>query len=364
MRNILKRPILVFPSGTPCALEYLERAAGNEMEVIGASSLEQDPSRKCYRSWVYLPHIADSGFSDALKKIVADFDIGGIYAAHRVVWDFLNRKLEEIVSGVSLINDSPLDAELYQYRIALKDAQQIIEKPDEFADSSVEAKPAMTRIEMASLLRHSELIPGMCEREKIYALYELSRRASSGDVVEIGSWWGKSAFVLLFLAGHYKIGKMLCVDPWSNEHLIQGDEKGLLDNIRVSAEEALTVFKMNLLPYANGRLNYLRMASVKACDHYQDCRVVQTDIFGKTAYSGEIVILHIDGNHSYSNVLADVAAWSPLVIPGGWIIIDDYCWPYGDGPRKAGDEFLKANEHKNIISFVAGGALFVQVPCR
>ena len=356
----MKKSILIFPAGMPRALEYLDRALGEGRYVIGASSLAHDPSRERYPAWLYLPFITDPEFNDALRQAIVDFNIGGIFTPNLVVWDCLNRGLKELAPGVALVNDSPIDTELSPYRKAQQFAQSVIEQPVLLA-SDCAAKPALPLIEIASLFRHAELIPGMCDHDKFRALYEISRRCPTGDIVEIGSWWGKSAFVLARLACCYDIGKLLCVDPWSNEHLIQNDEKGLIDSIPVSAEEAFNVFQMNLLPYANGKLNYLRMPSTEAAGHYRNHPTVQNTSFGETTYAGHIAILHIDGNHSYANASADVASWNNLVIHGGWIIIDDYTWPFGDGPQRVGDEFLAENHEKIDVSFVMGSALFIQL---
>jgi cephalosporin hydroxylase len=345
----VKKPILIFPAGMPRALEYLDRALAEGKDVIGASSLADDPVRECYPAWLYLPYITAPEFNDALSQAIVNFNIGGIYTPNPVVWDYLNQGLKELAPGISLVNDSPIDTELSSYRKAQQFGQSVIDKPILLL-FACEAKPAMSLIEIASLFRHAELIPGMCDHDKIRALYEIARRSPTGDIVEIGSWWGKSAFVLARLACCYGIGKLLCVDPWSNEHLIQNDAMGLVDSIPV-----------NLLPYANGKLNYLRMPSTEAAGHYRNHKVVQTATFGETAYSGHIAILHIDGNHSYANACADVTSWSNLVIPGGWIVIDDYIWPYGDGPQRAGDEFLAENHEKIATSFVMGSALFIQL---
>ena len=70
--------------------------------------------------------------------------------------------------------------------------------------------------------------------------------------------------------------------------------------------------------------------------------------------------LHVDGNHSYESARADVDAWADLVIAGGWIIIDDYIWPYGDGPQRVGDEFLRSHQGEIACAFVMGSALFIQ----
>ena len=54
------------------------------------------------------------------------------------------------------------------------------------------------------------------------------------------------------------------------------------------------------------------------------------------------------------------ALWSPLVPPGGWVAIDDYCWRYGDGPKRAGDALLDQWGEDVARAFVAGDCLFIQ----
>jgi hypothetical protein len=203
----------------------------------------------------------------------------------------------------------------------------------------------------------------MCDNEKISALCEIARYSPQGDVVEIGSWWGKSAFILARLARCYGVGKILCVDPWSSNYLVQCDEGGLVDGgiAQYDCDEALRVFEMNLLPYNANDINYLRMPSTEGAKYYSNYKSVTTDSFGSTDYCGEIAILHIDGNHSYEAAKADIEAWTGYVVAGGWIIIDDYVWPYGDGPKRVGDEYLVENYCRICTAFVMGTALFIQL---
>ena len=56
----------------------------------------------------------------------------------------------------------------------------------------------------------------------MHATIEAMRHAPAGDVVEIGSWWGKSAALFVLLARRFDIGSVLCVDPWSR----RGDDPG------------------------------------------------------------------------------------------------------------------------------------------
>jgi cephalosporin hydroxylase len=328
--------------------------------VIGASSLGYDAARSEYPAWVSLPYITDPGFDAALREAVARHDVGAIFTPNMVVWDHLNRTLGELIPGIALANGSPADDALRPYRSALAKARHFIADPHTL-ESATPPRPWPAATELAGLIRYADGIPGMCDDFKLRALVEIARYAVPGDVVEIGSWWGKSAFILASLARCFNIGKLLCVDPWANE-LLKQDEK-LVDSgsRQVDADEALEVFQIGLQPFNQDHINYLRLPSVEAAVRYKNREPVVTEAFGRTDYSGRISLLHIDGNHAYESAKADVAAWSELVVDGGWIIIDDYVWPYGDGPRRAGDEYLHANWGRISTAFVSGTALFIRL---
>ncbi|BBX44307.1 hypothetical protein GCM10009641_73370 [Mycobacterium cookii] len=45
---------------------------------------------------------------------------------------------------------------------------------------------------------------------------------------------------------------------------------------------------------------------------------------------GSLAWVHIDARHDYDSVVADIKAWAPKVMPGGWLSGDDYqadWWP-------------------------------------
>ncbi|PKV43510.1 methyltransferase family protein [Janthinobacterium sp. 61] len=356
------KPILIFPGGAPRSLEFLEKCQRENQPVIGASSLGHDPSRARYPGWLYLPYITEAAFDQALIEAISKAGIGGIYTANPVVWDRIHRIASQLPAGVGLVNELPASAELTPFRSARAYAQTWLAAPLPLA-SATPAKPALSEIELAALFKHADIIPGMCDHEKIYALCEIARYSVSGDLVEIGSWWGKSAFVLARLASCHAIGKLLCIDPWTNDNLVQHDDAGLVDSVsaQYDADEALTVFHMNLLPYNQQHINFLRMTSMQAVRHYTGHDTVESAAFGSTRFYKKIAILHIDGNHTYAAVKADVVSWCGLVTAGGWIIIDDYVWPYGDGPRRAGDEFLAQHMSSISSAFLIGSALFIQL---
>ena len=357
----VNKPILIFPAGMPRSLDYLERCKRDGQTVIGSSSLAYDVSKEKYPAWAYLPYVNDPAFNTALGELIAERGIGGVYTPNPVVWSYLNDVLAMIAPTVKLVNASPVHDEMSGYRAATAHAAKVLANPLPVA-SSVSPKASLPPLQLAALFRHGNVIPGMCDDEKIGALCEIARHSPAGDVVEIGSAWGKSAFILARLARLYGIGNTLCVDPWQSDYLVQNDDGGLVDSCinHYDYDEALRVFEMNLLPYSTGDINYLRLPSTEAAKQYGAERVVRSESFGQTAYCGQIALLHIDGNHSYEAAKADIEAWSAYVAPGGWIIIDDYVWPYGDGPQRVGDEFLASQRHRIASAFVMGTALFLQ----
>lgn len=356
------KSILVFPGGMPRSLEYLDRCRREGVRAIGASSLAYDVASGRYPSWLRLPYIHEPDFAAALHRAIREFDIGGIYTPNPVVWNHLQGMLKTLAPGVALVNASPVEELMAGFRTARTDARDWLAHPLALASSGT-PKPPIAEIVAAALLRKVETVPGMCSHDKTRALLEIARYAVVGDIVEIGSWWGKSACVLASLARLYGIGRLLCVDPWSTEHLVQHDEHGLVDqgSTLIDVGEALAVFEMNLLACGANYVNYLRMPSTDGARHYCSHRSVTSAAFGTTQYEGRIAILHIDGNHAYSSVKADIEAWAGLVADGGWVVLDDYTWPFGDGPRRAADEFLTEHRARIGLAFVMGGALFMQV---
>lgn len=354
-----RKPILIFPAGMPRSVAYLNKCKEDGRQVIGSSSLTYDPARELYPAWASLPYVTDPTFDEALQRLITEVDIGEIYTPNLVVWNYLEQHLSRLATGVMLANTSPVDEVLGGYRAALKKAKSFADAPLSLSKDPVHPMPS--NIELAGLCRYADLIPGMCDDEKLHVLLEIARHSVNGDIVEIGSWWGKSAFILAWLAQHFKIGNILCVDPWSNAHLVQNEKIVDSGSAQVDADEALNVFLIGLLPFNVKHINYLRMTSAEGAKRYSDERIVTSGHFGETQYAGKISILHIDGNHAYNAVKTDIDSWVGFVVDGGWIIFDDYMWPYGDGPKKVGDDFVDANQSRIATAFVMGGALFIQI---
>jgi hypothetical protein len=192
-------------------------------------------------------------------------------------------------------------------------------------------KAPLSEIERAGLFRLADSIPGACGDEKMVALMEAMRHAPAGDVVETGSGCGRTAVLLVWLARRYGVGAVLCLDAWS--------------------DAALAEFEVDLAPFGDGGLNYLR---AETGDGYGPDCVVESRAFGETRFEGRIALLHLGG-------AADPAAWTPRVVPGGWIIFEPDGRAAGDGAMASADAFVAENETRICAKFSAGEALFVQL---
>lgn len=350
--------VLIFPAGHPGGAEYRARAVAEGHRVIGASSLQSDPASAAYQEWVRLPLVNDAAFDAALQALIAQYGVTSIYTPHYVVSMYLAKELERIAPGVTLTGASSLVETEQVYR----DLQSAFagNRPLPF-EPAIAPRPALAPLELAGLMRLTETISGMSSVEKMLAVIDIVACAPKGDIVEIGSWWGKSAAMFCLLSKRWDIGSVLCCDPWAFEALAQGD--AVLDAASSAGDmdEALRIFQINLAPLADGRLNYIRAPSAKAAARYTSGLTVESDTFGAVRYEGAISVLHIDGNHSFENADEDARLWTPHVKPGGWIIFDDYFWVFGDGPRRVGDAYVRDNADRVQTSFAAGKALFVQL---
>jgi hypothetical protein len=351
----MTRKTLVFPAGTPLARSFLRLAESRGETVVGASSHGDDPCRSLYANWLTLPYLHAPDFDDALVEAVRTHRITALYCPHLWAWEYLRKKLPRLLPDVELNVQHPLDTELRIFRESMARASAW---PPGTCDRRLSA------MERAALLKHAETIPGASDDAKIDALCRIFATCPRGDLVEIGSFWGKSAFVLLRLAQLHAIGKLLCVDPWSDS--AAGDQRESSDEIaavrdRLDFQEAFEVFLVNLLPYARGDLNYLRLPADRALSRYGPSCSVSSEEFGETVYEGRLACLHVDGNHDYEFARRDIEQWGKLVIPGGWLIVDDYVWTFGDGPRRAADAFVERHRRALSENFVAGGALFLRL---
>jgi Methyltransferase domain len=355
---------LIFPSSVPDADRYAEAAQQRGERVVAASSLRYDESAEKFKTWFYLPNVHDPDFLRRLNEAITTYGIARVFCPVLVAYVALNRLVAEGRLSLPIIGEIPIDRHLRQHRKLMDDAAL----RHGFIQGFTGGRSPLSPIEVAAVLRQSMAIFGETDEAKIAAIMAIFADAPSGDIVEIGVLAGRSACVLALMAQRHQTGAVLVVDAWSTaearQHDTPRDFQAMLDGWAhiVPLESFFESFVVSLLPVAAGtRFNYLALASKNAHRAWSRERKVETPHFGKVDYTGTISVLHIDGNHDYDHVRADCDLWLPHMVPGGWLILDDYVWFHGDGPRRIGDELLVGYRERVQCAFVCGKALFVRL---
>jgi hypothetical protein len=350
---------LVFPSALDESARYADLARESGTRVVGASSLQVDPNAACFDAWCRLPFIGDEDFFPALARLVAEQQIDALYTPHAPSFHLLQQQLPQRLPALSLLGDGPFKRQMRFVTSQLDRAAQ----SHEFVAGFGGRTTALPVTLLAGLMAQADHVYGECSRQKILALCGIFSDVPQGDVVEIGCLYGKSSYVLNRLAVHFGVGATLAVDAWNLGLSVQYDAPL---NIQQASggwdwDVVYQGFLVNMLGCSAPPFNYLRATSAQAHGFYRDSRVVTSPEFGTTRYAGAIAVLHIDGNHDESAVEADFQLWSPYLVPGGWIVFDDYHWPHGDGPRVVADRALAFFGDRATRHFVGGGAMFIKL---
>lgn len=351
--------LLVFPATVEAGIEIPEMILDRGERLILASSVLDrlevgDAAHEVHR----LPSIHQPDFEAGLAALIERFNVRRIYCSVASVFAQLDKLVGAGRLAVTLIGDSPQKRTIASHKNLAARAQRL------FAFSAVCCEPfsAQDLHDFKALLLLTRQIYGETNDDKLAALFAIMTCAVPGDIVEVGALMGRSAVALGYLSHLNKVGPVLAVDPWSQVNAVQTDSPQLIQTLAQAwnLDDVFEIFLTNLHFLPRGTANYLRATSEEAAKLYgRDC-VVESPELGRTQYSGAISVLHIDGNHDYQAVLQDCRLWLPALKQGGWLILDDYVWAHGDGPRRVGDALL-AHCHGGVDQvFACGKALFVR----
>ena len=277
-----------------------------------------------------LPTIHDPTFAEEFAKAVAWTGATYLYCPVASVFHFM----QTFPHGLTLIGESPIKREMRQHDELMNLTRSVMHL----------AGSHFSLVEVAGVLKQAMSIYGESNPQKIAAMMGIFHNLPSGDTVEIGSLCGRTAFVLRWLARRCGVGPVITIDPWSAVDGIQHDSPPLLEvmTLEWNWDTVAESFATSMVPLGS----------------YWKHKRAPSAAVGKQ-YTGDIAVLHIDGNHDYTYVKQDIDLWTPHIITGGWLILDDYLWPHGDGPRRAGDELLEMKLHDR--HFERGGALFMRL---
>jgi hypothetical protein len=354
---------LIFPCSVPEAERYAKAAAQRGEEVVAASSLRYDVSAGKFRKWFFLPTVHDPEFPARLKEAIIEHDIARVFCPVLVADTVLKRLAAEGQLSVPVFTHAPIVDHLEEHRQLMEDAAA----HRNFIQEVAEGKSTLSLLDVASAMKHSFAIFGQSGPDKVAAMMAIFAEAPRGDVVEVGVLAGRTAYILTSMARHHLTGPVLLVDAWSTgaaaQHNSASDFQEMIQKWShvVPLEAFFESFILSLLPLSGREdFNYLALPSKEAHVIWRRDRCVRTPHFGEVHYTGAISVLHIDANHDLSQVQEDCGLWLPYLVPGGWLILDDYIWFHGDGPRQVGDRLLADEWHRIQRAFVCDKALFVK----
>lgn len=354
-----ERATLVFPAVNAAALDYLKAARSRGERVVCAASVANDEIAAEAGELHRLPSIHDADFAARFFALADTHAVDRVLCPVSTVHAFMTRFLAQQRPDLQLVGESPVQQQIAAHRSLIARAQRLMPLVQLCADGA----PTLTPHEVAGVLRQASLIYGESNDDKLAAMMGIFARAPRGDVIEIGSLLGRSAFVLLYLGWRHHVGPLLTVDPWAAAECVQRDSPSALQDVTEEWDyEVLSEgFMLNLVPCRADDHAHLRLSSEAGFAVYSSGDSILSPLHKPVAYSGRIAVIHIDGNHDYVAVRKDCALWLDRLVPGGWLILDDYVWTHGDGPQRVGDALLHDQPERIECAFVCGKALFVKL---
>jgi hypothetical protein len=145
-------------------------------------------------------------------------------------------------------------------------------------------------------------IPGWLDKPQASILFHLAVDGpGTGEVVEIGSYLGRSAAVLAAGLRARGSGTLTAVDPHDGNRGLPGTEDPDLSTYPLFLHH---LRQYGLDPFVQG--------------------VVASSLDAAKDWSRPIRLLYLDGLHIEEAVHADLAAWGPHMEDAGVIVVDDY----------------------------------------
>jgi len=204
-------------------------------------------------------------------------------------------------------------------------------------------------------------IPGWSPHDQLLALFMLAFSSANipGDILELGSWCGRSAVPLGLAAKLSGRGKVYCVDLFPEKNDWFQNEDGTysfavtIHGKNVSAYEEQTVwaepFLRDIAPIYeqfSGTLDAFNHAiRANGLMNYVIAYRADLEIFSQTiSHDLALRLAFIDGDHSYKAVVKDIEIVERFLVPGGWICFDDAFSTY-EGVKKAIQERIISKNH-------------------
>lgn len=194
---------------------------------------------------------------------------------------------------------------------------------------------------IASQIEQSvQTIPGFSQLDQLMTLFTLAYTSAdlTGDILELGSWCGRSAVALGMAARLAGNSKVHCVDlfpekndwrkntdgTYSFEVNINGEIFGAYREQTVWAEP----FEREIAPVYekySGALNAFNNSIINNAlsDWVKPFKGDLASFAGSAPNGFKLRMAFIDGDHSYAAVAKDIGIIERFLVSGGWICFDD-----------------------------------------
>jgi predicted O-methyltransferase YrrM len=164
--------------------------------------------------------------------------------------------------------------------------------------------------------------------------YFMMKLVKNFKYLEIGSFEGNSA---IFVSSNFPESKITCVDPWLN---YEENKDSDLPNIERIFDKNTQNFK-NIKKIKKTSENFF--------------------IINKEKYN----FIYIDGYHKYEYVLKDCLSSWEILLPGGFLVCDDYIWDHYKeniklNPCFAINEFLRIRSKEAKVLLVSNSQIFIK----
>lgn len=177
--------------------------------------------------------------------------------------------------------------------------------------------------------------------------YAVKNMPANGSVVEIGSYGGLSANLLIHLMQqHQRTESFFTCDPWIYEgyHDHKGNVSEHIDGSNTVTRSIYSAYMQDAFIRATQFLHSDRLPHSIHCTsdvffrHWKKNESV-TDVFGRTVTTGgKISFAYIDGDHSYEAARTDFENCAAQLLPGGFILLDDSASSDAFGSAKLANE--------------------------
>jgi Methyltransferase domain len=202
-------------------------------------------------------------------------------------------------------------------------------------------------------------IPGWSPLDQLYTLFNLAYLTADlkGDIVEIGSWCGRSAVVLGMAAQQVGNTKVHCVDLFPAKDDWRRNADGTysfvveIDGVTYGAYQDQTVwaepYERDILPLYEKHYSILEIFNQTIAKH-QLQGVVVTHIGDSSRFVSsmpenfECKLAFLDGDHGYKALCRDINNLESFLVTGGWICFDDAFASY-DSVNRAIEERIINN---------------------